>query len=115
MEKTYDTVEMRGKAPWPCIMVIFGATGDLTKRLLLPALCNLGSAGLLPDNFMFVGFARNQYTREQFQAYMESNVKQFVTEDKPKEYGLELCKRINYVSSPFDDAEAFKQLKVLLD
>ena len=46
----------------PCVMVIFGATGDLTKRKLIPALCNLAQDKLLPDQFAIVGFATNDYT-----------------------------------------------------
>jgi glucose-6-phosphate 1-dehydrogenase len=45
-------------------MVIFGATGDLTKRLLAPALYNLSRAGLLPEDFALIGVARAQETTE---------------------------------------------------
>ncbi|MFY9221700.1 MAG: glucose-6-phosphate dehydrogenase, partial [Blastocatellia bacterium] len=48
----------------PCVMVIFGASGDLTKRLLVPALYNLACDGLLADNFALLGFARSEWTTE---------------------------------------------------
>ncbi len=44
----------------PCTLVIFGASGDLTHRLLLPALYNLGVSGLLPENFALIGVARSE-------------------------------------------------------
>jgi hypothetical protein len=56
----------------PCIMLIFGATGDLTKRLLVPALYNLACDGLLPDNFAVLGTGRTQLTTETFREHMSS-------------------------------------------
>ncbi len=45
----------------PCCLVIFGASGDLTHRLLLPALYNLAATGLLPDAFALIGVARSEF------------------------------------------------------
>ena len=50
----------------PCVMVIFGASGDLTKRLLMPALYNLACDGLLPEEFAIVGMAMDELTSEAF-------------------------------------------------
>ena len=50
----------------PCVMTIFGATGDLTKRKLIPALCNLAQEKLLSPQFAIVGFAGNDLTTESF-------------------------------------------------
>ncbi|HUI06417.1 MAG TPA: glucose-6-phosphate dehydrogenase [Verrucomicrobiae bacterium] len=55
-------------APEPCALVIFGATGDLTHRKLVPALYNLAHEGQLPQSFAVVGFARRRKTHEQFRA-----------------------------------------------
>ena len=52
----------------PCVMLVFGASGDLTKRLLVPALYNLECDGLLDDNFALLGTAIDQITTEQFRA-----------------------------------------------
>ena len=49
--------DMAKPAP-PCVLVIFGAAGDLTRRLLMPALCNLRRGRLLPDDFSIIGIAR---------------------------------------------------------
>ena len=56
----------------PCVMLIFGATGDLTKRLLVPALYNLACDGLLSDRFAVLGTATRQITSEQFCANLSS-------------------------------------------
>src|SRR5262250_1189293 len=52
----------------PCILVLFGACGDLTKRLLMPAIYNLTCDGLLPENFAIVGADRSDLSTEQFRA-----------------------------------------------
>src|ERR1051326_7794139 len=54
------------RTPDPCTMVIFGATGDLTRRKLLPALYNLALEHLLPAGFSVIAFARRPYSDEQF-------------------------------------------------
>ncbi len=60
----------------PCVMVIFGATGDLTKRKLIPALCNLAQDDILPKQFAIVGFAGNDYDTASF--------RKMLTEEIPK-------------------------------
>ena len=61
-----NLLQQAGKAAGPCAMVIFGASGDLTKRKLVPALFNLAKVNLLPKNFMVVGVAHDELTQEQF-------------------------------------------------
>jgi len=58
----------------PCIMLIFGASGDLTKRLLVPALYNLQCEGLLSDNFAVVGTAMDNMSTEQFREKMSADI-----------------------------------------
>ena len=65
------------RTPEPCTMVIFGASGDLTRRKLLPALYNLAVDGLLPDSFAVVGFARSEMTDEQFRQEALEAVREF--------------------------------------
>jgi glucose-6-phosphate 1-dehydrogenase len=67
------------KRPEPCSFVIFGASGDLTKRLLVPALYNLAAADLLPERFCLVGFAREDMTDDSFRARLADGLKQFAT------------------------------------
>ena len=61
-----------------CIMVICGAAGDLTKRLLIPALCHLGAAGHLHEQFTVVGFAHSKHNTASFRAYFADAVRDFV-------------------------------------
>jgi len=65
------------KKSLPCIMTIFGASGDLTQRKLIPALYNLMCDGLLPDEFAMIGFARKLKSNEEFRAEMRKAVEQF--------------------------------------
>ena len=61
------SVEAAGRparAPDPCVMVIFGATGDLTKRLVIPALYNLARTQALPEDFALIGVARGNETAQ---------------------------------------------------
>ena len=58
------------KIPDPCIMVIFGSSGDLTKRKLIPAIFDLARQGLLPAGFTIVGVARTTMDDEGFRSYL---------------------------------------------
>src|SRR3989442_14195242 len=80
-ERTLETNPLREglitrRAPEPCALVIFGATGDLTHRKLVPALYNLAHEGQLPTGFAIVGFARRPKTNEEFRAELKEGVEQ---------------------------------------
>ncbi len=62
----------------PCAMVIFGATGDLTKRLVIPALYNLARTKVLPENFALIGVARSVGTVENWRNHLYYALKSFV-------------------------------------
>jgi len=97
----------------PCTLVIFGGAGDLTKRLLLPALYNLRRSGLLPDKFALVGVARTDMTTESFQAELGKGLDQFGVEIKAKEKDWFLS-RISYVRGSFDEEATYTKLKAAL-
>ncbi|GIW79358.1 MAG: hypothetical protein KatS3mg105_1165 [Gemmatales bacterium] len=99
----------------PCIMVIFGASGDLTKRLLMPALFNLACDRLLPDCFAIVGMALDDMTTETFRQRMTNDIKQFNTR-KQFDEGVwnEFVKKLYYTPGRFDDAAAFQKLLELV-
>jgi glucose-6-phosphate 1-dehydrogenase len=63
---------VKGEPPQPCIIVIFGASGDLTRRELIPSLYSLNCLNLLPENFAIVGFARRDYSDESFRSEMKN-------------------------------------------
>src|SRR5437016_10003773 len=67
------------KAP-PCAMVIFGASGDLTKRLLMPALYNLARAGRLSEKFALIGVDRSEKSHEDFREELAEGVRRFVSD-----------------------------------
>ncbi len=100
----------------PCILVIFGATGDLTARKLFPALYNLQRDGQLPSRFACVGFARREKTQEQFAQEMHDAVGQF-SRVKPIDENLwgTFAKQIHYHCSNFDDDNGYDELRKLLD
>lgn len=94
-----------------CVLVIFGISGDLTKRLLYPAICNLGSRGLLDEKFTIVGVAVEPYTTETFKEYLIQNVKTFVQDPAAREYGINLANRIYYCKGEFSDPKVYTELK----
>lgn len=65
------------RVPEPCLVVIFGASGDLTKRKLIPAMFDLARQGLLPSGFAIVGVARTPMTDDSFREYMHEAMKEF--------------------------------------
>ena len=95
----------------PCILVIFGIAGDLTKRLLFPALCNLGSNGLLDKDFFIVGVAIEPYNTDSFREQLKKDIDDFITDPDAKKYGLFLLNRIEYISGDFSDANVYTLLK----
>jgi glucose-6-phosphate 1-dehydrogenase len=95
----------------PCVLVIFGIAGDLTKRLLYPAICNLGSKGLLDKKFCIIGVSMEKYTTKTFRAQLTKDVKEFVTNSAARKFGLALIDRVDYISGVFDDPEVYVELK----
>ena len=99
----------------PCILVIFGASGDLTKRLLMPAFYNLVCDGLLPEHFAVVGMAMDEFTTESFREKMSADIRQFCTR---KDFDAQswdwLCSRLNYMPGKFNDNAAFARLSELV-
>src|SRR4051812_9753730 len=99
----------------PCILLIFGASGDLTKRLLVPALYNLACDGLLAENCAVLGAASTQMTTEQFREKMsgeQDGIRKFHTRPSFDEPGWEkLVSRFYYQAAGFGELEDFRKLK----
>ena len=87
----------------PCAFVIFGAGGDLTKRLLLPALYNLAAARLLPEEFCLVGVARQDLSADDFRRDMREALREFATGKTTPETLDRLLSCCRYVRGDFDD------------
>ena len=101
--------------PEPCILVIFGASGDLTMRKLIPAIFNLMIEGVTPQNFAIVGVARRDLSDDDFRKKMASGIKEF-SRVKPNDENLkQFMDKIHYHTGNFDVDEDYKRLKVYLD
>src|SRR5258707_2612411 len=94
----------------PCVMVIFGATGDLTKRKLIPALCNLAADNLLSKQFAIIGFAGNDFTTESFRKTLAEEIPKYSSTKINPAIWAWFAERIYYVNGDFQDPEAFKRL-----
>ena len=101
--------------PDPCIMVIFGASGDLTKRLLMPALYNLTCDRLLPEHFAIIGLAMDEWTSAAFRQRLSADIRRFSTAQE-FDAGVcdELVDKLYYTPGRFDDPEAFRRLAELV-
>jgi glucose-6-phosphate 1-dehydrogenase len=100
----------------PCTIVFFGASGDLVKRMLIPAMYNLRLGDILPTNFGIIGFSRSDYSDDAFRKDMKAGIDEFSRSGPAKDplWG-DFAKRVSYISGDFDDTAAFKKLKDQLD
>ena len=110
----------------PCALVIFGTSGDLTRRLLMPAVYNHAKAGRLSDNFALIGVDRSKRTMKQFHDDLGEGIRKFVSDtggdseggggepfdDKAWEF---LCKRTNLVDGDVTQPETYKKIVDDLD
>jgi glucose-6-phosphate 1-dehydrogenase len=100
----------------PCLIVIFGASGDLTKRLLVPALYNLACDGLLPRQLAIIGTAITELSTSQFRDRLSADVRTFSTRPEfDDEVWADFVQRIHYVCASFDDPAAYQRLGALID
>src|SRR5882672_3413177 len=95
----------------PCVMVIFGASGDLTKRKLIPALINLAQENLLSREFAVIGFAFDSMTTESFRNQLSKDVAQFALGPVDEKLWQWFLERIYYVQGDFSDTAAYQRLK----
>ena len=104
------------RTPDPCAMVIFGASGDLTERKLIPALFYLTRERMLPPGFAVVGCARTRKTDEEFAKEMSEAVKKFLHLTPESDAFVEgFAKGLHYVADDFGTPEAYQKLKDTLD
>jgi glucose-6-phosphate 1-dehydrogenase len=96
------------RTPDPCVFVIFGASGDLTQRKLLPALYSLAYRRLLPEKFAVVGAARTEESDDAFRARMEEAVKDHARDPFQQDVWEKLADGMHYIATDFGD-EAFEQ------
>jgi len=100
----------------PCNIVFFGASGDLFKRMLLPAMYNLRLGGILPENFGIIGFSRSTLSQEEFRETGRASIAEF-SRSGPAHDTLwnDFSSRMSYVGGEFDDIETFYALRRILE
>jgi glucose-6-phosphate 1-dehydrogenase len=96
---------MLRRTPEPCALVIFGASGDLTRRKLMPALYSLALRGLLPEHFGVVGVARSENSDDEFRELMKHAVQEFGRDEFREETWESLAAGMRYVATDFSDDE----------
>jgi len=100
----------------PCVVVIFGASGDLTKRKLVPALYSLTQQKLLPAEFAILGISRPVMSDDEFRARMKDAVGQYGAErDVDDSVWESFASGLFYMQGEFDNDEAYKQLRERLE
>jgi glucose-6-phosphate 1-dehydrogenase len=117
MLDTLEAARPKGseRTPDPCVMLIFGASGDLTRRMLIPALYNLFLDGRLPERFAVIGFARTRWTEGQFRQQAREAVKEFSR--RPLDEGVfeQFSGRLYYLAGDYAQPESHKRLAELLE
>jgi glucose-6-phosphate 1-dehydrogenase len=108
-----DASKKGERTPEPCIVVIFGASGDLTKRKLLPALYHLDQAGLLPEDFAVVGVARRDLSST-FAPDMQDGIMKGGGVEANEAKLKPFMDRVQYFATNFDDDAGFEKLKAYL-
>jgi glucose-6-phosphate 1-dehydrogenase len=99
----------------PTTLTIFGATGDLARRKLLPALYNLAHEGALPERFHLVGVARREKQHEHYRQECEQAIRQFSRRTPDEDVLKRLLEHVRYVPGTFDDESVYAKLEQVLD
>src|SRR5260370_4432213 len=117
VELKLDSIWQDGQQPDPCVVVIFGATGDLTQRKLLPTLAHLAHDHPLPEAFSIVAFARRPMNDEQWRGMALDSINKYLPEDDKLNHKAqhEFAQRLYYCQSDFNDREGYQKLADLLD
>ena len=95
----------------PSSLIIFGVTGDLSRKKLMPAVYDLANRGLLPPGFALVGFARRDWADQDFEQVVHDSVKQYARTEFREDVWRQLAQGIRFVPGDFDDDAAFDRLR----
>jgi glucose-6-phosphate 1-dehydrogenase len=98
------------RVPEPCALVVFGITGDLARKKLLPAVYDLANRGLLPTNFALLGFARRDWGDVEFSELARSAAREHARTPWREEVWERLANSVRFVQGSFDDDNAFDEL-----
>jgi glucose-6-phosphate 1-dehydrogenase len=107
--------QAKRKKPDPCSFVIFGVTGDLAHRLVVPALYNLAANDLLPDNFCIVGIARKGMSDEELTDSLMKSLHQFATQKVDDALARRLLACVTCIEADPKDPASFETMRDQLD
>src|SRR5258708_21507893 len=107
--------QAKQKKPDPCSIVIFGVTGDLAHRLVIPALYNLAANDLLPDNFCIVGIARKAMSSEQLADSLTKGLHQYATRKIDEAIAQRLLACVTCIEADPTDPASFDAMRDQLD
>ena len=115
-EEENPLVEGLERLPVPgTTLVIFGATGDLARRKLLPAIYNLAHEGALPERFNLIGVSRRDQSDDEFRDFARESIKEFSRREADDTVLDGLLERLSYIGFSFDDQEGYGKLSKALD
>ena len=103
------------KKPDPCSFVIFGVTGDLTHRLVIPALYNLAAGNLLPENFCVVGVARKAMSSDELIDSLMKGLRQYATRQVDESIAKRLFSCVTAIEADPSDPASFDAMRDRLD
>src|SRR4051812_45165145 len=103
------------KKPDPCSFIIFGVTGDLTHRLVIPALYNLAASDLLPEKFCVVGVARKGVTSDSLRADLMKGLRKFATRPVDDAIAEKLLACVTAIEADPKDPSSFDSMREQLD
>ncbi|CAB4960867.1 unannotated protein [freshwater metagenome] len=98
----------------PSGLIIFGVTGDLSRKKLMPAVYDLANRGLLPPGFALIGFARRDWVDQDFAKVVHDSVREHARTPFSEEVWQQLSEGIRFVQGEFDDDDAFDRLKATI-
>ena len=110
-----DSLLFGERVPDPCVLVIFGASGDLTRRKLVPAIWHLDQQGRLPEAFGLVGVARTDMSSDEFRQRMREALSEFVGSDLNSAEVDAFLGKLHYVCGDPKDPEAYQRLRKQLE
>lgn len=113
-ESMSEFTEKSSASP-PSVMVIFGASGDLTKRKLLPALYNLARENLLAKEFAVIGISRSPMSHEEFRSKMSADMREYATHEIDRDLWERIAGQLYYLPGDLQEAETYDRLKTLLE
>ncbi len=102
------------RVPDPCALVVFGVTGDLARKKLIPAIYDLGNRGLLPPGFVLLGFARRDWGVGEFEAVAREAAEEHSRTEFREDVWRQIADALCFLPGSFDDAEAFDALAAKL-